>query len=544
MNFAGRGILAIAAVGAVLVSAPAWGQVHQQDTGNVLDANPLVGSGGANVPVGGQRINSQLYVTGQVSGLGSFRGSVGYYAPDQLNINLPSSQLSTFRRQSVGLQDLSMPTYLAQPYLDASQTALGAYSISRGATMPGTNIPLTPYVDAAVGRTLYTAPAEAYKSLMVPEGGALGSPLSAPLIAPEVSLAAPGAAPASGNAPSLFGILRPKDREELAKDLYEFGAQDTRLKEVLDTRTDSEITGPRETPEQTAEKLETIQGRTPEKGEKTGAPTPNQDAFLDLLVQLGRRESGELVSTEQPELTPPDLETLETVQPPQPPKPEKKPTETPSEDNETEAAAKPRQTPSAMTTPPLVSVDANRQVVILALAGRGRDLFNRYMRSGESLLKRGRYYQAAEEFRQAGAIDPKNPLPLLGRGTALLIAGEPISAAFNLRRGMEVYPPVMEARPEFLSKAPQEDVQRAISRLDGRLAADPARHRVEMLLLAAFAHHGMGQRDQAAQCARQLRDVAGTDKLAAAYAEFLLTGRRPDTRAPTTQPSGVTTRAK
>ncbi|HAU38104.1 MAG TPA: hypothetical protein DCX07_10370 [Phycisphaerales bacterium] len=533
-------------MGALLVSAPAWGQVHQQDTGNVLDANPLVGSGGANAPVGGQRINSQLYVTGQVSGLGSFRGPVGYYAPDQLNINLPSSQLSTFRRQSVGLQDLSMPTYLAHPYLDPGQTALGAYSISRGATLPGTNIPLTPYVDATVGRTLYTAPAEAYKSLMVPEGGALASPLSAPLIAPEVSLAGPGAAPASGNAPSLFGILRPKDREELAKDLYEFGAQDTRLKEALDTRTDSEITGPRETPEQTAARLETIQGRTPAKGEKTaaGAPTPHQDAFLDLLVQLGHRENGELVPTEQPELTPPDLEKLETVQPPEPPKPEKKPTETPPEDNETEAVAKPRQTPSAITMAPLVAVDTNRQVVIHALAGRGRDLFNRYMRSGESLLKRGRYYQAAEEFRQAGTIDPKNPLPLLGRATALLVAGEPISAAFNLRRGMEVYPPVMEARPEFISKAPQEDVQRAISRLDERLAGEPARHRVEMLLLAAFAHHGMGQRDQATQCARQLRDAAGTDKLAAAYAEFLLTGKRPDTRGPTAHPGGATTRAK
>ena len=95
--------------GAVLIALvvlPAGGQVRRSQEGSELDANYRVGSGGRNIPITPQRIDSQLYVNGQVSGLGSFQGRVGYFPADELRLNLPSAQLGDFRRQSVGLSDI------------------------------------------------------------------------------------------------------------------------------------------------------------------------------------------------------------------------------------------------------------------------------------------------------------------------------------------------------------------------------------------------------------------------------------------------------
>ena len=66
-------------------------------------------------------------MTGQVTGLGRFRGNVGYLAPDELHMRMGTAALSDFRRASVGLSDvlLGVP-YQAAPYYDRSSTALSA----------------------------------------------------------------------------------------------------------------------------------------------------------------------------------------------------------------------------------------------------------------------------------------------------------------------------------------------------------------------------------------------------------------------------------
>ena len=55
----------------------------------------------------------------------------------------------------------------------------------------------------------------------------------------------------------------------------------------------------------------------------------------------------------------------------------------------------------------------------------------------------------------------------------------------------------------------------------------PQGSRQMLLLLATYMHARAGQEDQAIACAQRLADVAN-DAIAAAYAQFVLTGQRPD----------------
>lgn len=86
---------------AAALCLPTLGQVQVQQ-GGALDANPQVGSGGAN------RIENQvdyqarnLLVTGNVGGGRSFQDSVGYSSVGELRTNLGSDSLYNFQRDSV-----------------------------------------------------------------------------------------------------------------------------------------------------------------------------------------------------------------------------------------------------------------------------------------------------------------------------------------------------------------------------------------------------------------------------------------------------------
>ena len=96
-----------AAVAVAGLAGAAGGQLRPVAGGRALDANFQVGSGGWNTtvrsPLG---VSSQLYVDGQVTGLGNFRGTVGYNAPNQLHMTVPSAALSDFERRSVGISEV------------------------------------------------------------------------------------------------------------------------------------------------------------------------------------------------------------------------------------------------------------------------------------------------------------------------------------------------------------------------------------------------------------------------------------------------------
>ena len=115
-------------------------QVSRTQVGGAIDSNYQIGSGGQNRPVGSGPINSQLYVSGQVSGLARFRGQVGYFAPNELNMAVPSASLSGFRRRSAGLEGLT-GSYYTSSYYEPTSTVFGLRGITSGQAAPGTNMP-------------------------------------------------------------------------------------------------------------------------------------------------------------------------------------------------------------------------------------------------------------------------------------------------------------------------------------------------------------------------------------------------------------------
>lgn len=65
---------------------------------------------------------------------------------------------------------------------------------------------------------------------------------------------------------------------------------------------------------------------------------------------------------------------------------------------------------------------------------------NEELQKAEAAMEGGDYYDAVRHYERAHLIDPANPLPLIGKGHALVASGEYVSAAFSLIRGLERFP--------------------------------------------------------------------------------------------------------
>lgn len=72
--------------------------------------------------------------------------------------------------------------------------------------------------------------------------------------------------------------------------------------------------------------------------------------------------------------------------------------------------------------------------------GGGASAANDELRRAEAAMELGRYYDAVRHYERVRRLDPANPLPLIGKGHALLAAGEYVSAALSLIRGLERFP--------------------------------------------------------------------------------------------------------
>jgi hypothetical protein len=79
---------------------------------------------------------------------------------------------------------------------------------------------------------------------------------------------------------------------------------------------------------------------------------------------------------------------------------------------------------------------------ISTFVGKGETQINQYLARAESDLRNGAYYAAAAAYSAASAIDPESPLPLLGRGHALIAAGDYVNAARYLVKAITIFPSV------------------------------------------------------------------------------------------------------
>lgn len=479
--------LILAAVGLLtLATCPAFGQGAVPGMqGAALDANPGVGYSRYNTPIPQQQYNANLYVTGQVSGLAGFRGDVPYRADNQFRGDLNSTSLSTFLAQSVGMDEVRRGRpYVSSPYFDPNLTIVSRqnYDVDR---RPGAVSVPTEYLGRNTRRQLHAELNQGYETLLglSEKAVALPRPLAsgdgqqvAPHAAGQVTRLRPELSrPQPYAQGSLFGLSAAEDRYRLAREISQVnrpdeddGQQD--LINSIPAPKPIDLNQPVVDPENP---LGTQDDREVER-------TPaGQDVFLDMMRQIKARRMGSA------RIDPQD-----------------------STEGSSEVAS------------------TGSDVIVQSLAGRGNDTVNYYMRGGQNQLRTGNFYEAANMFRNAARQDASNPLPKIGAGLALFAAGEPASAAGEIKDALQRFPAVMEARVASANLLPQGDLTRRMQGLEQKLKRDDMQKDPDMLLLATFMYQNTGQRTKARVVARQLKEVAEGNKLLEGYADYILTGKR------------------
>jgi hypothetical protein len=525
-------IAAILALAVGALGASAQAQVYQKSNlaypGQALDRSPQVGSGGYNANTGlgtygTYALDSRLYVTGQVSGLAGFRGGIPYTPMEQFQGALPTASLSTFRGQSVGVTDvLAGRTLAPTAYFDPARTILKAPAIVSGLAGPGTRAPANPAdasVGAAINARLYVDAMAEYRSLLpTSPGKALAVPMTAGGAGAYVPAGAGGAAaerppmwasrteeeavPGRG---MLLDVLGQKERAILGREFYNLERAnrplDTSLRLAVEARVRGEPNYAPPTDPNHWRSTETVLRLGGEANVRVLMHRPNVDVYIDILqTHRLRREAGMGGSGIPAESNAPVL-----------------------------GAAVP-------TAGRIVELLTGGKIILHRLAGYGKDLVNRNLAEGERLLKAGKYYEAAEAFAVAATLGPGNPLPRVGRGLALFGAGEPLSAAREFQAAMVAFPVLMEVTLDAPGIMDAKAFQSRLEELDARLAQPEEGRDVLLPFLACFLHQVQGQEAQARTFAQEVQAGSEASKVVQAYAEFVLTGKRP-TRQPATAPA-------
>jgi tetratricopeptide (TPR) repeat protein len=497
-------------IAVALVTGVAHAQIHRTQTGRELDASPMVGSGGRNpANTDRQALNSQLYITGQVTGLNAFRGDVPYRAAEGIGVGVPSADLGTFRRQSVGLpQVLGGTVRRASPFYEASNTVFGVRGITSGLTVPGGSQPVRSTIAPTLSRRLYEEVTSDYGTLAEqrpqPQMLTAGSNVDAsppgdrayrPLTTNGFAVA--GAEAEQTLSEELALQAESPYRVESRIDRERSGVANTQLERLEDL---SPAAG--EPNEPGVEQAWTRGGRVPDMPSQR-VPETDEDVFFDMMMQLRerRRQGGREPQRDFPTVNAESLDRPIFITPQQ--------------------AAEPKN---------LVQRTEEGNVLILrGLAGQSDDAFNKRMASAEEKLERGKYYSAADEYDIAAQMSPGNPLAYAGAGLARFAAGEALSAAIQFRKAMELFPPMMETRLDLYNLLPKRVVDYQLERLKER-REDPFRNEAGLTFLAAYMHLNLGHRNRAQQAARDLRAQTPDDELMQAFAHYVLTGevRRQD----------------
>lgn len=420
----------------------------QNQSGQLFDANPSVLGGRVNA--GGYRPMSPLvggnaYATGNVGRGLSLRSYSPIADPTAFGAPLGSASLYQFRRDSVSAFDaLNGNTgSFAQPYYDPSTTAItgGLLQGQLPSQLPGATInrsiarlPGSQFAaggaglqSSALDASLPYGPARppaAYSSIF---GPGPADPMSVPrLPIPTVvdQDAALRNALGRGQAPLDRGslVFGPSARPSADSNV----AIATPLSTAL--RADSSLLLGPVTPELTdatglgnrATGLRpglVIPDRAVDAAPGTTPPTsvdpsvlPGYDVYTDMRIALALEHSPNAAWFEDMQKA--ALSSAELA-----PKP-------------AEAAVKnSEQFKDEMLKSPLRS-----------FAGKGSSTVNDLMLKAETLLNIGNYAEAADRYRSAHMVDPTNPLPLMGRGHALLAAGDYRQATASLLAGIEAFP--------------------------------------------------------------------------------------------------------
>lgn len=510
----------VAAALTFAVSAAASAQVQQVYSGNALDANNQIGSGGANRPVPGfTPVNGNDIVTGNVAGLKSFKGNLPYSSQYEFRGNLGSSSLNNFYRTTApqagayGLQSGINQVYYSPQRLTAG--AMGAVTAAPiGSGVDNRYVPLTSLsptvtnVSASLNNPAALAnsvPARAFDRLATTPSsfdlpGAPGRALASPLF---------GMRPV-GEDMRIDGAARPTPVDDAPPKLRtDVGANETvtgQVQQRVNERVNNQI------PE-TETGIAALVGQTNKDEFKIS------DTYRNLLAELqtagGPTAGGATGTTDKPDagtagkttdtpgtgsgtMTDPLKGTAGSL-----PKLERDPVTgqlreaRPTRQITQNDPMKPGYTPGALSGSaaleelPAEKLQVGQKVDPLpTLVGKEPTSFNELMKQAEGQIKVEKYIDAARTYQQALRIEPDNALALVGRAHASLCAGLYESAVSDLKLLFTKKPEMIAVRyklESFLPAQREEFLLRDLAGLSQRKTGNSAS------FLIAYIHYHAGR---------------------------------------------------
>jgi hypothetical protein len=493
------GIILAGAVLLAITSGISVAQVRQVQMGNPLDANPQVGTGGANQPVAGYvPINGNEVMSGNVAGLKYFHGQSAISSPyqfgtgsrsvmvngavvsqNQFGGNLGSSALAGFARQSAGSgytsQSLNQIYYLPSATVSTGNGAL--YSAPMGGGFDSALVPAAAISPTALGAQIseitrnatLNAPAinRALPATLMDATAPAAGPLATPLFSlrlPEIS-----DLPLPSNQP---GNVTPESPEN---------------SQSPQTPTTPGATTPNETPAANPAEVIGAVG-----GNKDPRITPlindRKNALVgDTYMKLDEELRGALgPSLASPEKQPPagalaaaGKNSFEAEIDPLTGMPRRIAKLAGADKTAIDQALSPKSLTDLSTT----ELTAGRKVKPVNLAeavvsGSPQSQFDILMVRGEQNLKNGKYLDALQNFQAAQANKSEDPLAVIGRAHAELGAGAYSSAAYDLKFVFTRKPGMVSVKYDpqsFIPSARQEDLLGELQKMTAiKEAADMA----------------------------------------------------------------------
>jgi len=464
----------------------------------VGDANTLIGSGGYNINLTRPFVPNagNLYITGNVTGGRAFQARSPISDPSSLSLNLPSSSLSDFRRDSASLESgvFGRSPGMASPFFAYEQTTTSLGTLSAGLNS----------LDPLGGRDLYAMPQPA-EVLTGPRFGSPYAPnLSQPdLMAPltsdgmEASMMAPSVflQPISAAGTTSFDAV-PAESLYSGLDFLRDPLAETASQMDPSPRTGDSATG---TAFDIPAMPETVDLLSPFQSPETEIvatlatdPLESRDALTGSPAPLEAEPA--LPDTGYSPLTETlasnwaiDFESI--LAPEEAPLPEEAPApgfevyipqggdvyqdlvsaydfvamaQQYGDDMQAATAEDP-----SLAAQYAEAVSAVRDVFtqpIASLAGSDPTAVQNLLREGESLVRQGKYYEAKALYERARVLDRRNPLAVLGQGHAMIAAGEYFSAAQKLSRAIEIFPGLAYLKldlPAFITEPDRLEKRRA-----------------------------------------------------------------------------------
>lgn len=459
----------VAAVALILtIDAPAQTYVQQ---GNILDANPQLGSGGLNYGRRTYDFNAaNRIVTGNVAGGASFRGFSPIRNPNALFLGgqnaavgedgiavpsttgvvggttrglsygqLPSDRLYEFQRDAAASGDFRQRRIYSRqplPYYSTSSTVLNTGAITSRQNRPGTSQARSPYY----------IPSDPIRSQPVdPLAEARDSRVSSRLyVEPEIVRVDTGQR-LTGDVNTrlarspLFGNLRAVPMSQLASESAAGQGRALESGAYVDMRSErSRLVDLRVRPEPLDSRLpdgdphsleNVLWGQSPVV-DSTG-PIRDWSEAGDVFTRM--RMLADSGTGDRAEVTPPRTGPLPRV--------------------EGQEVGPGLRTEPDGTTPGVRpgTAAAGSLGAVSSFVGTEDSVTNRYLARGEELLKAGEYYRAASQFELAHVVNMDNPLPLLGKAMALLAAGDYRTSSLNLFQAIRQFEALGQFRIDLKS---------------------------------------------------------------------------------------------